>query len=123
MEPAGWLICLAIIAVATMGQLGGSMLAVRMTGINWVSEALTAAMIEVDFLDLSLVTSEYGRTIHPCKGCVSTAMPLCHWPCTCYPNHALNQTNDWMAEIYERWVVAHGVIILAPTYWYQSPSP
>jgi multimeric flavodoxin WrbA len=74
-------------------------------------------------LDLSHVTSEYGRQIHPCKGCVSSAMPLCHWPCSCYPNHALNQADDWMAEIYERWVAAHGVIILAPTYWYQSPSP
>lgn len=78
---------------------------------------------QADVLDLSLVTSEYGRAIHPCKGCVATAMPLCHWPCSCYPNHALNQANDWMAEIYERWVAAHGVIILAPTYWYQSPSP
>jgi len=78
---------------------------------------------EADVLDLSLVTSEYGRNIHPCKGCVSTAMPLCHWPCSCYPNHALGQADDWMAEIYERWVAAHGVIILAPTYWYQSPSP
>ena len=78
---------------------------------------------EADVLDLSLVTSEYGRNIHPCKGCVSSAMPLCHWPCSCYPNHALDQTGDWMAEIYERWVAAHGVIILAPTYWYQSPSP
>jgi multimeric flavodoxin WrbA len=78
--------------------------------------------IEADVLDLSLVTSEYGRAIHPCKGCVSSAMPLCHWPCSCYPNHALNQADDWMAEIYERWVAAHGVIILAPTYWYQSPS-
>ncbi|MES2099121.1 MAG: flavodoxin family protein [Pseudomonadota bacterium] len=76
-----------------------------------------------DVLDLSLVTSQYGRTIHPCKGCVSSAMPLCHWPCSCYPNHALNQADDWMAEIYERWVAAHGVIIAAPTYWYQSPSP
>ena len=76
-----------------------------------------------DVLDLSLVTSEYGRAIQPCKGCVSSAMPLCHWPCSCYPNHALNQADDWMAEIYERWVAAHGVIILAPTYWYQSPSP
>ena len=74
-------------------------------------------------LDLSLVTSEYGRNIHPCKGCVSSAMPLCHWPCSCYPNHALDQAGDWMAEIYERWVAAHAVIILAPTYWYQSPSP
>jgi multimeric flavodoxin WrbA len=79
--------------------------------------------VEADVLDLSLVTSEYGRAIHPCKGCVATAMPLCHWPCSCYPNHALNQADDWMAEIYERWVAAHGVVILAPTYWYQSPSP
>jgi multimeric flavodoxin WrbA len=78
--------------------------------------------LDVDFLDLSLLTSEYGRRIHPCKGCVSTAMPLCHWPCSCYPNHSLGQTNDWMAEIYERWTAAHGVIIVAPTHWYQSPS-
>jgi multimeric flavodoxin WrbA len=49
-------------------------------------------------------------------------MPLCHWPCSCYPNHALNQTNDWMAEIYERWVLAHAVLIATPVYWYNSPS-
>ena len=79
--------------------------------------------MQADVLDLSLLTSEYGRYIHPCKGCASTAMPLCHWPCSCYPNHAMNQTNDWMAEIYERWAAAHAVIIVTPVYWYQSPSP
>ncbi|UXH77370.1 flavodoxin family protein [Roseateles amylovorans] len=83
---------------------------------------LNDADVIVDVLDLSLLTSEYGREIHPCKGCVSTAMPLCHWPCSCYPNHALGQSHDWMNEIYERWVSAHGVILFAPTYWYQSPS-
>ncbi|MDB5806869.1 MAG: NADPH-dependent reductase [Betaproteobacteria bacterium] len=86
-------------------------------------EIVAAAGIEADYLDLSLVTSEYGREIHPCKGCVSTAMPLCHWPCSCYPNHALGQVHDWMAEIYERWTAAHGIIIVTPVYWYQSPSP
>ena len=80
------------------------------------------AGVTTDVLDLSHVTSEYGRTIHPCKGCVGTAMPLCHWPCSCYPNHALGQVGDWMNEIYERWVSAHGIVILAPTYWYQSPG-
>lgn len=35
----------------------------------------------------------------------------------------MNQTNDWMAEIYERWAAAHGVLIVTPVYWYQSPSP
>jgi multimeric flavodoxin WrbA len=80
------------------------------------------ARFDVDTLDLSLLTSEYGRRIYPCKACVSTAMPLCHWPCSCYPNHSLGQTGDWMAEIYERWTAAHGVVILTPVYWYQVPS-
>lgn len=86
-------------------------------------ETLENAGIETDVLDLSLLTSEYGLYIHPCKACVSTAMPLCHWPCSCYPNNSLNQINDWMAEIYERWTAAHGVIIVSPVYWYQSPGP
>lgn len=86
-------------------------------------KALEREKMAVDFLDLSLLTSEYALHIHPCKGCVSTAMPLCHWPCSCYPNHALNQTHDWMAELYERWTAAHAVLIVTPVYWYQSPSP
>lgn len=85
-------------------------------------EALTAAGMHVDLLDLSALTAEYGRVIYPCKGCVSTAMPLCHWPCSCYPNHAMGQTGDWMHELYPRWVAAHGVMIVTPVHWYQAPS-
>lgn len=77
---------------------------------------------EADLLDLSRMTAEYGRMIFPCKTCVSSAMPLCHWPCSCYPNHAMAQTGDWMNEIYPMWVAAHGVIILCPVNWYQAPS-
>ncbi|MGZ8260099.1 MAG: flavodoxin family protein, partial [Caldimonas sp.] len=87
-----------------------------------VQDTLAAEQVEVDFLDLSLLTSEYGRKIHPCKGCVSTAMPLCHWPCSCYPNHALDQVHDWMNEIYERWVAAHAIVIVTPTHWYSTSS-
>ena len=90
---------------------------------NAAKTTLEKSGIEVDVLDLSLLTSSYHLNIHPCKGCVSTAMPLCHWPCSCYPNHAQGQTSDWMAEIYERWTAAHGIIILTPVYWYQAPSP
>ena len=92
----------------------------RMT--QMAKQVLEAEHIQVDLLDLSLLISDYDRHIHPCKGCVSTAMPLCHWPCSCYPNHALRQTNDWMAEIYEQWTAAHGIIIVTPIYWYQTPS-
>ncbi len=88
-----------------------------------VKEKLEAQSASVDFLDLSALTSEYGRVIYPCKGCVSTAMPLCHFPCSCYPNHALGQTQDWMNELYPRGVEAHGVFLVTPVYWYQAPSP
>jgi multimeric flavodoxin WrbA len=83
---------------------------------------VTKAGVEADLLDLSLLTSGYGVRIFPCKGCVSTAQPLCHWPCSCYPNHALGQVGDWMAEIYERWVAAHGILILTPVNWYHATS-
>ena len=91
--------------------------------LDRVRDTFIGTGILTDTLDLSLLASEYGRRIHPCKGCVSTAMPLCNWPCSCYPNYGQNQTNDWMAEIYERWTAAHAVIIVTPVYWYQSPSP
>ena len=85
-------------------------------------EEIEGAGLTCDLLDLSLLTAEYGRQILPCKACVSTAMPLCHWPCSCYPNHAMGQALDWMNELYPRWVAAHGVMIVTPVYWYQAPS-
>ena len=75
-----------------------------------------------DVLDLSRLASEYGRQIFPCKACFSTSPALCHWPCSCYPNHALGQAPDWMNEIYPMWVAAHGIIIIAPVHWYQAPT-
>jgi multimeric flavodoxin WrbA len=85
-------------------------------------EVIESADVTCDLLDLGVLTAEYGRQILPCKACVSTAMPLCHWPCSCYPNHALGQVNDWMNELYPRWVAAHGIIIVTPVYWYQAPA-
>jgi multimeric flavodoxin WrbA len=85
-------------------------------------ETLEARQLEVDLLDLSRLTSDFSLRIYPCKGCVSTAQPLCHWPCSCYPNHAFNQVNDWMAEIYERWVAAHAIVLLTPVNWYHTSS-
>ncbi|HJT82049.1 MAG TPA: flavodoxin family protein [Chthoniobacterales bacterium] len=88
------------------------------------AEEIFAAIpnLEVDLLDLSVLVAEYGRVIYPCKACVSTAMPLCHWPCSCYPNHYQGQVQDWMHEIYPRWVAAHGIMIITPVHWYQLPS-
>lgn len=78
---------------------------------------------ETEVLDLSRTTSEYGRNIHPCKACFSTAAALCHFPCSCYPNYSLGQAQDWMNDIYPMWVAAHGVMIVTPVNWYQVSSP
>ncbi|TPE51710.1 flavodoxin family protein [Amaricoccus solimangrovi] len=93
----------------------------RLAGL--AETALASQGIDVDILDLSRLTSEYGREIHPCKACFSTAAPLCHWPCSCYPNHSLGQAHDWMNEIYPLWVGAHGIMIITPVHWYQVSSP
>lgn len=77
----------------------------------------------VETLDLSRLSSEYGRNIHPCKACFSTAAPLCHYPCSCYPNHGMGQVQDWMNDIYPMWTRAHGVMIITPVNWYQVSSP
>ncbi len=79
--------------------------------------------VEIELLDLSRLASEYGRCIHPCKACFSTAPALCHWPCSCYPNYSLGQTQDWMNQIYPMWVAAHGIMIVTPVNWYQVSSP
>ena len=39
-------------------------------------QGLRIQVVKVDILDLSRLASEYGRNIHPCKACFSTAVPL-----------------------------------------------
>lgn len=91
--------------------------------LQLAEEIFKGAGVAVELLDLSRLASEYGRHIHPCKACFSTAAALCHWPCSCYPNHSLGQTHDMMNEIYPMWVEAHGVMIVTPVNWYSPTSP
>lgn len=90
---------------------------------NLSKDAIKAQGLTAEILDLSRLASEYGRNIHPCKACFSTAAPLCHWPCSCYPNHSLGQVQDWMNDIYPLWVAAHGIMVITPVNWYQVSSP
>ncbi|WP_017957115.1 flavodoxin family protein [Rhizobium leguminosarum] len=91
--------------------------------VEIAKEVFAAAGVTVNILDLSRIASEYGRHIHPCKACFSTSAALCHWPCSCYPNYSLGQIHDWMNDIYPMWVEAHGIMIVSPVNWYQTPSP
>jgi multimeric flavodoxin WrbA len=91
--------------------------------VELAQQTIEATGFATDVLDLSRTTSEFGKTIHPCKSCVATSMALCHWPCSCYPNYALGQTHDWMNDIYPLWAAAHGIMIITPVNWYQAPGP
>ncbi|MDQ8756223.1 flavodoxin family protein [Sphingosinicella sp. LHD-64] len=87
------------------------------------SEICGVEGVKVKTLNLSRLAAEYGKHIHPCKACFSTAAALCHWPCFCYPNHSLGQTQDMMNEIYPLWVRAHGIMLITPVNWYATSSP
>src|SRR2546423_2825543 len=91
--------------------------------VELAQHTIEAGGFRTDVLDLSRTTSEFGKTIHPCKSCVSTSMALCHWPCSCYPNYSLGQVHDWMNEIYPLWVAADGILVITPVNWYQAPGP
>ena len=95
---------------------------------SWRLTELAREICEVEgvmvrVLNLSRLAAEYGTKIYPCKACFSTAAALCHWPCSCYPNYALGQTQDMMNDIYPLWVRAHGIMLITPVNWYHTSSP
>jgi multimeric flavodoxin WrbA len=121
-DPAGRSRVLLICASPRSDQTCPGEMSKTMRLVRIAKEIVEDADVECDLLDLSHLTSMYGRVIYPCKACVSTSMALCHWPCSCYPNHALDQVGDWMNEIYPLWVAAHGVMSVTPVHWNQAPS-
>jgi len=44
-DAGGWLICMCLILIATVGKLGGAMLTARATGLNWVDSFALGAMM------------------------------------------------------------------------------
>ena len=81
-------VCLLVCGAARHDQTCPGEMSKTFRLASQAREEIERAGLQCDLLDLSLLTAQYGRQILPCKACVSTAMPLCHWPCSCYPNHA-----------------------------------
>jgi Kef-type K+ transport system membrane component KefB len=63
-DTAGWLICLGLVVVATVGKLGGTMLTARLTGVNWLdSFALGALMNTRGLVELIALNTGYDLGI------------------------------------------------------------
>jgi hypothetical protein len=76
---------------------------------------------EIDYEDLGNV---YGRArVQSCNACVSTAMPLCVWPCNCYePGNTDEPDLMWDLDLYARLDLADAWAIIAPVNWYGPTS-
>jgi Kef-type K+ transport system membrane component KefB len=65
-DPRSWLICLAVVAVAIAGKLGGSMVAARWTGMTWGdSFSLGALMNTRGLVELIVLNLGYDLGILP----------------------------------------------------------
>ena len=65
-DPTSWLVCLAIIGVATLGTLGGTMVTARLTGMSWNdSFALGALMNTRGLVELVALNIGYDLGILP----------------------------------------------------------
>lgn len=65
-DATSWLVCLAIIGVATLGKLGGTMVTARLTGMNWNdSFALGALMNTRGLVELVALNIGYDLGILP----------------------------------------------------------
>lgn len=62
-DRADWLICLLIIAVATVGKLGGSFLAARLTGMGWRESFQLGALMNTRGL-MELIALNLGYEMH-----------------------------------------------------------
>jgi Kef-type K+ transport system membrane component KefB len=63
-DSTGWMICAGLIAIATVGKLGGAMFAARLTGMNWIdSFALGALMNTRGLVELIALNIGYDLGI------------------------------------------------------------
>lgn len=76
---------------------------------------------EIDYEDIGNI---YGRAhIQSCNACVSTAMPLCVWPCNCYAKGNSKEADlMWDLDLYARLDLADAWAFIAPTNWYGPTS-
>jgi Kef-type K+ transport system membrane component KefB len=44
-DTSGWLLCAALVLIATIGKLGGAMLTARLTGVNWIDSFALGALM------------------------------------------------------------------------------
>ena len=75
-------------------------------------------------IDTEDIGNEHGKPrIQPCNGCVSSAAPLCIWPCNCYgPNSETQPDLMWNLDVYGRLARTDAWAFIGPMNWYGPSS-
>jgi multimeric flavodoxin WrbA len=75
-------------------------------------------------IDTEDIGNEHGKPrIQPCNGCVSSAAPLCVWPCNCYgPKSETQPDLMWNLDLYGRLARADAWAFIGPMNWYAPTS-
>ena len=71
-------------------------------------------------IDTEDIGNEHGKPrIQPCNGCVSSAAPLCVWPCNCYGPRSDTQPDlMWDLDLYGRLARSDAWAFIGPMNWY-----
>jgi multimeric flavodoxin WrbA len=71
-------------------------------------------------IDTEDIGNEHGKErIQPCNGCVSSAAPLCVWPCNCYgPKSDTQPDLLWNLDLYGRLARTDAWAFIGPMNWY-----
>jgi multimeric flavodoxin WrbA len=71
-------------------------------------------------IDTEDIGNEHGKErIQPCNGCVSSAAPLCVWPCNCYgPKSDTQPDLLWNLDLYGRLARSDAWAFIGPMNWY-----
>jgi multimeric flavodoxin WrbA len=71
-------------------------------------------------IDTEDIGNEHGKErIQPCNGCVSSAAPLCVWPCNCYgPKSDTQPDLMWNLDLYGRLARSDAWAFIGPMNWY-----
>ncbi len=74
-EPGAWWVCVGLIAVATVGKLGGAMITARLTGVDWIDSFALGALMNTRGL-MELVALNIGYDLGILSGTVFTMLVI-----------------------------------------------
>jgi Kef-type K+ transport system membrane component KefB len=93
-DMSGWVICAALIAIATAGKLGGAMLTARWTGVNWADSFALGALMNTRGL-VELIALNIGYDLRILSPQIFAMLVIMALVTTCMTGPLLSLSDYW----------------------------